>query len=48
LAVRPYCSNKDYWQIYFDTNRVIRDTGANEGLPAPEQLFAVRTAAVTQ
>jgi small conductance mechanosensitive channel len=48
LAVRPYCSNKDYSQVYFDTNRVIRDTGANAGLPAPEQHFAVRTAAVTQ
>ena len=21
LAVRPYCDNKDYWQVYFDTNR---------------------------
>ena len=28
LAVRPYCNNKDYWQVYFDTNRTIRDTGA--------------------
>src|SRR5215471_2116933 len=45
LAVRPYCSNAHYWQVYFDTNRVIRDTGANAGLPAPEQHFMVRTAA---
>ena len=45
LAVRPYCSNANYWQVYFDTNRVIRDTGANAGLPAPEQHFAVRTSA---
>ena len=43
LAVRPYCNNAHYWQVYFDTNRVIRDTGANAGLPAPEQHFAVRT-----
>jgi len=48
LAVRPYCNNAHYWQVYFDTNRVIRDTGANAGLPAPEQHFAVRTAAATQ
>ncbi|MGC2557965.1 MAG: mechanosensitive ion channel family protein, partial [Terriglobales bacterium] len=26
LAVRPYCSNAHYWQVYFDTNRLIRDT----------------------
>src|SRR5208283_5956244 len=45
LAVRPYCNNAHYWQVYFDTNRVIRDTGASAGLPAPEQHFAVRTAA---
>ena len=36
---------KDYWQVYFDTNRTIRDTGASAGLPAPEQHFMVRTAA---
>jgi len=45
LAVRPYCNNAHYWQVYFDTNRIIRDTGANAGLPAPEQHFAVRTSA---
>jgi small conductance mechanosensitive channel len=45
LAVRPYCNNAHYWQVYFDTNRIIRDTGANAGLPAPEQHFMVRTAA---
>ena len=45
LAVRPYCNNEHYWQVYFDTNRVIRDTGASAGLPAPEQHFAVRTSA---
>src|SRR5262249_31383799 len=25
LAVRPYCHNKDYWQVYFDTNRLIKN-----------------------
>ena len=25
LAVRPYCNNTNYWQVYFDTNRVIRE-----------------------
>ena len=47
LAVRPFCNNKDYWQVYFDTNRIIRDTGANAGLPAPEQHYAVRTSVAT-
>jgi small conductance mechanosensitive channel len=23
LAVRPYCSNEHYWQVYFDTNAVL-------------------------
>ncbi|HEY4930337.1 MAG TPA: mechanosensitive ion channel family protein [Terriglobales bacterium] len=45
LAVRPYCNNAHYWQVYFDTNKVIRDTGASAGLPAPEQHFMVRTSA---
>ena len=48
LAVRPYCNNAHYWQVYFDTNKAIRDTGASAGLPAPEQHFAVRTSAATQ
>lgn len=25
LAVRPYCHNNDYWQVYFDTNLAIRE-----------------------
>ena len=31
LCVRPYCHTKDYWQVYFDTNKVI----AASGFPAP-------------
>jgi small conductance mechanosensitive channel len=42
VAVRPYCSNEHYWQVYFDTNRVIRDTFGDAGYPAPEQLVLVR------
>jgi small conductance mechanosensitive channel len=26
LAVRPYCRNEHYWQIYFDTTRAIQET----------------------
>ena len=42
LAVRPYCNNAHYWQVYFDTNRLIRDTFARAGFPVPEQHYAVR------
>jgi small conductance mechanosensitive channel len=42
LAVRPYCNNKDYWQVYFDTNRLMRDTFAHAGFPVPEQHYSVR------
>jgi small conductance mechanosensitive channel len=26
LAVRPFCHNENYWQVYFDTNRMIDRT----------------------
>ena len=45
LAVRLYCNNTHYWQVYFDTNRVIRETFGEAGFPAPEQHFAVRSGA---
>ena len=42
LAVRPYCNNVHYWQVYFDTNRLIRDTFTQAGFPVPEQHYSVR------
>jgi small conductance mechanosensitive channel len=45
LCVRPNCDNKDYWQVYFDTNRLIRETFGEAGFPAPEQHYAVRNPA---
>ncbi len=44
LAVRPYCNNAHYWQVYFDTNRLIRDTFAHAGFPVPDQHYTVRGA----
>jgi small conductance mechanosensitive channel len=41
LAVRPYCDNRDYWQVYFDTNRVIRDAFGEAGYPEPVQRIMV-------
>lgn len=40
LAVRPYCSNDNYWQVYFDTNKAIREVFGEAGFPAPEQRYA--------
>jgi small conductance mechanosensitive channel len=35
LAVRPYCHNDNYWQVYFDTNAMIREALGEAGFPAP-------------
>ncbi|MBK7675653.1 MAG: mechanosensitive ion channel family protein [Candidatus Accumulibacter sp.] len=35
LAVRPYCHTDHYWQVYFDTNRTIRESLSAAGFPAP-------------
>ncbi|MEM6445507.1 MAG: mechanosensitive ion channel family protein [Cyanobacteria bacterium P01_D01_bin.123] len=45
LAVRPYCNNEHYWQVYFDTNRLIRESFGEAGYPAPEHHFAIHTKA---
>ena len=41
LCVRPYCNNQHYWQVYFDTNRLIRETFGDAGFPAPMPSYAV-------
>ena len=41
LCVRPYCANAHYWQVYFDTNRMIRETFGEAGFPAPVPAYAV-------
>jgi small conductance mechanosensitive channel len=33
LCVRPYCRQQDYWQVYFDTNRLIREALGDAGFP---------------
>ncbi len=35
LAVRPFCHNDHYWQVYFDGNRTIRESLAAAGFPSP-------------
>ncbi|HVM84810.1 MAG TPA: mechanosensitive ion channel family protein [Candidatus Binatia bacterium] len=44
LAVRPYCNNAHYWQVYFDTNEAIRSTFAGAGYPVPEAHYVHRAA----
>ena len=46
LAVRPYCNTAHYWQVYFDTNRTIRETFGAAGYPAAEAHLHVRQQAV--
>lgn len=45
LAVHPFCNNKDYWQVYFDTNMLIKDSFTTAGFSVPEQHYVVRTIA---
>lgn len=35
LAVRPYCHTSHFWQVYFDTNKLIAATFGAAGYPAP-------------
>jgi len=35
ITIRPYCNNKDYWQVYFDTNKAIAAACAQAGWPVP-------------
>jgi small conductance mechanosensitive channel len=42
LAVRPYCHTDHYWQVYFDTNKTIRETFGEAAYPVPDQHYAIR------
>jgi small conductance mechanosensitive channel len=45
LAVRPYTHTDHYWQVYFDTNRVIKEEFGAAGYPVPEQHLVMRQVA---
>jgi small conductance mechanosensitive channel len=45
LAVRPYTHTNHYWQVYFDTNRVISETFGAAGYPVPESHVRMQQAA---
>jgi small conductance mechanosensitive channel len=42
IAVRPYTHTDHYWQVYFDTNRVIKEEFGAAGYPVPEQHMVMR------
>jgi small conductance mechanosensitive channel len=48
LAVRPYCQTDHYWQVYFDTNRTIREVFGAAGFPVPEQHVVLRNGAAAE
>jgi small conductance mechanosensitive channel len=41
LAVRPYCHNDHYWQVYFDANLAIREVLGDGAFPGPAYPVAV-------
>ena len=41
LAVRPFCDNAFYWDVYFATNAAIAEVCGAAGYPAPEQRYSV-------
>jgi len=44
LAVRPFCHNDHYWQVYFDANMAIREVLGDTAFPGPSYPIAVAEA----
>ena len=44
LAVRPYCHNDNYWQVFFDTQQAIRDAIGTGGFPKPDLVMEINAA----
>jgi small conductance mechanosensitive channel len=42
LAVRPYCHNDHYWQVYFEANMAIREVLGDAAFPGPSYPLAVQ------
>ncbi len=43
LAVRPYTHTDHYWQVYFDTNRIIKEAFGEAGFAAPAQRVTMQS-----
>ena len=41
ICVRPFCKNEHYWQVYFDTNRLVRETLLDAGFPLAPSSYEV-------
>ena len=41
LAVRTYTHTSNYWQVYFDMNKLLRACFGEAGYPAPEQRITI-------
>jgi small conductance mechanosensitive channel len=41
LAVRPFCHNNHYWDVYFATNDTIQRVCSKAGYPAPENRIYI-------
>jgi small conductance mechanosensitive channel len=52
LCVRPYCHTDHYWQVYFDTNRLIAETFGAAGyaprIPCMRLATRVNTKSIDQ
>lgn len=44
LAVRPYCHNDHYWQVYFDSNMAIREVLGDSAFPGAAYPLALHQA----
>lgn len=42
FAIRPYCNNDHYWQVYFDTNMAIREVLGSGAFPAPMPVYGIQ------
>ncbi len=38
LVVRPFCNNMHYWQVYFDSNRVMSESLTAAGFPSSSSI----------
>jgi small conductance mechanosensitive channel len=43
LVVRPYCHNDAYWRVYFDTNKLIRESLTGPSPSVPSDVLMVRS-----
>jgi small conductance mechanosensitive channel len=48
LAVRPYCHNDHYWQVYFDANMAIREVLGDAAFPGAVYPVAVHEVKAAQ